>query len=42
LRTTAVRRVIEDGEAPSVVMQSMGLCRTSIYRWLRRYEDAGL
>ena len=42
LRTTAVRRVIEDGEAPSAVMESMGLCRTSIYRWLRRYQDAGL
>src|SRR5437867_4927997 len=42
LRTTAVRRVVEDGEAPSVVMQSMGLCRTSVYRWLRRYEDGGL
>ena len=42
LRTTAVRRVVEDGEAPSLVMQTMGLCRTSIYRWLRRYEDAGL
>ncbi len=42
LRMTAVRRVIEDKEAPSEVMKSMGLCRTSIYRWLRRYEDAGL
>ncbi len=42
LRTTAVRRVMEDGEAPSAVMESMGLCRTSIYRWLRRYRDAGL
>jgi transposase len=42
LRTTAVRRVIEDGEAPSAVMESMGLCRTSIYPWLREYQDAGL
>src|SRR6266581_4000417 len=42
LRTMAVRRVVEDGEAPSAVMESMGFCRTSIYRWLRRYEDAGL
>jgi len=42
LRTTAVRRVIDDGEAPSAVMESMGLCRTSIYRWLRRYQEAGL
>src|SRR2546428_8250677 len=42
LRFTAVRRVIEDGQAPSGVMESMGLCRTSIYRWLRAYEDCGL
>lgn len=42
LRMTAVRRVIEDQEAPSEVMQSMGLCRTSIYRWLHRYEEDGV
>jgi transposase len=42
LRVTAVRRVVDDGEAPSEVMRSMGLCRTSIYPWLRRYEDDGL
>jgi len=42
LRTAAVRRVVEDGEVPSVVMQTMGLCRTSIYRWLRRHEEDGL
>jgi len=42
LRITAVRRVVEEGEAPSEVMRSMGLCRTSIYPWLRRYEDDGL
>jgi transposase len=41
LRITAVRRVFEDGEAPSEVMRSMGLCRTSIYPWLRRFEDEG-
>ena len=41
LRTTAVKRVVEDGESPSVVMDSMGLCRTSIYRWLRTFEDEG-
>jgi transposase len=41
LRITAVRRVIEDGEAPSEVMKSMGLCRTSIYRWLREHEEGG-
>ena len=41
LRITAVRRVIEDREAPSAVMASMGLCRTSIYRWLRCHEKDG-
>jgi transposase len=41
LRITAVRRVIEDREAPSAVMESMGLCRTSIYRWLRSHEKDG-
>lgn len=38
----AVKRVVEEGEAPSAVMKSFGLCRTSIYRWLRQYEDQGL
>ena len=41
LRVTAVRRVREDGETPSVVMDSMGLCRTTIYPWLRTFDDAG-
>ena len=34
IRIMAVRRV-QEGETPSVVMKSYGLCRTSIYRWLR-------
>jgi transposase len=42
LRKLAVKRVVEDGEAPSEVMKSLGLCRTAIYRWLRRYEDEGM
>ena len=37
-----MRRVLEDGEAPSAVMQSLGLCRTSIYPWLRKYQDKGM
>ena len=41
LRITAVRRVVEDGEKPSEVMRSMGLHRTSIYRWLKTYEEGG-
>lgn len=42
LRMLAIKRVIDDGEAPSDVMKSLGLCRTSIYRWLRKYEDQGM
>ena len=41
LRLIAVRRVTEDGEAPSAVMDSLGLCRTSIYPWLRRHQKKG-
>jgi transposase len=42
IRVQAVRRVIEDGESPSEVMKSFGLCRTTIYPWLRDYNDQGL
>jgi transposase len=41
LRRLAVKRVVEDGERPSDVMASLGLCRTSIYPWLREFEDKG-
>src|SRR6266446_8645829 len=41
IRITACKRVIEDGEKPSVVAASLGFCRTSIYPWLRRIEDEG-
>lgn len=41
LRIMAVRRVIEDGEKPSDVMDSLGLCRTTIYPWLRKFNDEG-
>ena len=41
LRILAVKRVIEDGEVPSKVMKSLGLCRTTIYPWLRKFEDQG-
>ncbi len=41
LRMQAVRRVVEDGERPSQVMESYGLCRTSIYPWLREFKDKG-
>ena len=42
LRKLAVQRVVEDGEAPSEVIKSLGFGRTSIYRWLRKYEEQGL
>jgi transposase len=42
IRILAVKRVVEDGEAPSEVMKSFGLCRTAIYPWLRKYEDKGM
>lgn len=42
MRMLAVKRVMEDGEAPSEVMKSLGFCRTSIYRWLRKYDDHGM
>lgn len=41
IRTQAVRRVIEDGERPSAVMKSFGLCRTTIYRWLGEFKKKG-
>jgi transposase len=40
IRIMAVRRV-QEGEAPSVVMNNYGLCRTSIYRWLRDAKAGG-
>jgi transposase len=42
IRILAVRRVREDGESPSDVMDSLRLCRTTIYPWLRRYDKEGL
>ena len=40
IRRWAVRRV-KAGETPSDVMKSYGLCRTTIYRWLRAVERGG-
>ena len=42
IRILAVRRVREDGESPADVMDSLGLCRTTIYPWLRKYDQGGL
>jgi transposase len=41
LRLLAVRRVVEDGEKPSEVMKSLGLCRTAMYPWLRKHKELG-
>ena len=41
IRLQAVRHVVEDGESPSTVMQSFGLCRTTIYPWLRDFKEHG-
>jgi len=41
IRIQAVRRVVEDGESPSTVMESFGLCRTTIYPWLRDFKKHG-
>ena len=41
IRIQAVRRVIEDKEEPSEAMKSYGLCRTSIYPWLREFKEQG-
>ena len=41
LRVLAVKRVVEDGEAPSEVMRSLGFSRTAIYPWLRKFKEEG-
>jgi transposase len=40
IRRMAVKRVLE-GETPSAVMMSYGLCRTTIYPWLRAHNSGG-
>lgn len=40
IRLMAVHRV-KEGEKPSSVIASYGLCRTSIYRWLRAEKKGG-
>ena len=40
IRRMAVQRV-KEGERPSSVIKSFGLCRTSIYRWLRAEKRGG-
>ena len=40
IRLMALRRV-RAGERPSEVMRSYGLCRTTIYKWLRAAQRGG-
>jgi transposase len=40
IRIMAVRRVTE-GEPPSEVIKSYGLCRTTVYKWLRAARHGG-
>lgn len=40
IRRMAIQRVSE-GERPSQVIASFGLCRTSIYRWMRDFRSKG-
>jgi transposase len=40
IRHLAVQRV-QEGERPSVVIESYGLCRTTIYKWLRAQRQGG-
>src|SRR5216117_2979523 len=41
IRHLAVQRV-KEGERPSSVVASYGLCRTTIYRWLRAARRGGM
>ena len=40
IRIMAIRRVRE-GERPSDVIRSYGMCRTTIYRWMRTAKRSG-
>ncbi len=41
LRILAVKRVVEDKESPGIVMASLGLARTPIFRWLKDFQAGG-
>ena len=41
IRIVAVKRVLEGGEAASEVGASLGLCRTAVYPWLRKFKEQG-
>lgn len=41
IRIMAIKR-IREGEKPSEVMRSFGLCRTTIYKWIKAAERGGI
>ena len=41
LRVNCVQRWI-DGEAPLDIIRATGLCETTIYKWIDRYEEGGM
>jgi len=41
IRMMAVKRVREEGEKPSTVIENYGLSRTIIYKWLSDYDSGG-
>lgn len=41
LRLTAIQ-LYEEGQRPSNIMAAMGLCRTTIYKWIATYRKEGL
>ena len=41
MRILAVKRVVDGGEPPGTVATSFGLCRTTIYPWLRQFKTGG-
>jgi transposase len=41
-RALIVRRVVEEGWAPAVAAESLGISRATAYKWLRRFRDEGL
>ena len=40
-RVELVRRVVRDGEPPSVVAAALRISRSTVYKWLRRYAATG-
>ena len=41
LRKRAVAKIVEEGEDPQVIANSLGLHYSTVYRWLRTYKKRG-